>query len=258
MKKITVLLLAFLLVFTNANAQARSVKNFTAEILNPCTVYLSWVGISDKADSFVVAYENERSPYFNWHEIKGTSFTLDWLIPGGKYRFWVGDMDENPEDTMYSDISRYIRLTMPKPERYTTGGFTLNSVELYRHQDDANWLKSKDRRIATKEDSLFDVIDGKAYYSLVLNYNLPNPDKNEHINKIIWVLTTPEGSEYSGDAEAPNGIFKTTAENNSLSFLFNAEILEMIQYSEQKIKNGTYTFSVYFDGKLAAEKKVEW
>ncbi len=254
-KVVALLTIALFITLFSSSAFARAVTNFTAEIINPCTVVLSWNRAEQYSGAFQLVYERIGNPYFNVLELDETSYTMDWLLPGREYRFWAGNENEDPEDSMYFDASRYITLTMPEAEKYTDGGFRIKSARLYRHEDNKEWLYSKDKREVKKGDSLADAADNSAYYTLVVNYDF---DKPSSYTQVVRVLTAPDGAEYFIVDEIEGTLYKEKDGSQSMSFLFNGPIKDMFYYSDKGIQSGAYVFSVYIDGKSAVEKSVEW
>jgi hypothetical protein len=251
-KTLAVFFVVLIMLFLPA-AFARPVSNFTAEILDPCTVRLAWNRGENYDGAFQLVYERIGNPYYNVLDLQDTSYTIDWLIPGSEYRFFVGNETEDPEDSMYFDISRYIRLNLPEAEEYTKGGFRVKSAKVYRHKDNKDWLKSRDRREIQSGDLIADAANDALYYTLVVNYDF---DEKASFTRLLWVLTAPDGSAYFDEAEIDGAFNKETDGSQSLTFLYNEQIKDMMHYSDYE--SGTYILSAYIDGKLAVEKSVEW
>ena len=74
-------------IITSISYADNPVKNFTAEVLAPHKVILNWDRINNNKDSLLLVYEREGNPYFNYLEVKGNTFSFNWLIPGATIAF---------------------------------------------------------------------------------------------------------------------------------------------------------------------------
>ena len=247
-------------IITSISYADNPVKNFTAEVLAPHKVILNWDRIENNKDSLLLVYEREGNPYYNYIEVKGNTFSFNWLIPGSNYRFWIGNVDEDPNPGMYEDASRYISLPLPMANTFKARGYNAISAVLYRHDDVEDWNDSKKyhKASADKLSAMLDVIDKEktAYYSFVVRYVLPIQVKESKVMDGLWVLHTPQGYEYFSANELKFGEDSTL--DGYFVLPFNDCIKTMLHYSNKIPMPGKYVLSLYLNGSIAAEQEIIW
>ena len=226
-----------------------NLSTLTAELMGPGSVLLSWEGGAE-SEQHVVVYEKYEDPYYSYENISGNSLLINWLIPGRLYRFSVGTQLEEVRGIIYSDPSRYIDMTLPRERAYINRGFKATDVQVYRAHDGSDWYTSTDKHIISQDSAqaFEDAAKGDANYYLVVTYNFTEAVSFQPDALGLWVMQAPDGSEYFDWRE----MFLEAYDVQGARYSININNL-LSQYIELgEIQSGTYTFSLYLDGMLAA------
>lgn len=225
------------------------VHDFTAELMGPGSLLLNWKNESGN-QKHVVVYEKSEDPYYRYEEVDGTSLLLNWLIPGRTYRLCVGDSVKEVRSVIYDDSSRYITLTMPQEKPYTHRGFQATDAQVYRANNGSDWYKSTDKHIIDQDSvSAFkDIQDNQGDYYFVITYNFEETVNEQKDAMGVWVMQTPNGSEYFEKREIFLENYNVQGARYSINI--NNVIKQYLQWDE--LVGGPYTFTLYLDGDVAA------
>ncbi len=228
------------------------VSNFTAELLGPGSLLLNWEG---ERGPYVALYEKVEDPYFSYEEVEGNSLLLDWLIPGRTYRLSVGSSVQEVRSFIYSDASRYIDITLPAEKPYLHRGFQATEVEVYRSNDGDDWYSSKDTYVISEGTAaeLKDISKDNVHYYLVVTYGFEESIRTQPDATGLWVMQAPDGSEYFDN----NSMFLENYDVRNARYAINIDHVINQYLSLNEAESGTYTFTLYLDGYVAARTSYE-